>query len=112
MFDNGEKLSRSDMRLIAQAARQRWDIDDDSKSILVRRLTSILEDPASSAREVTAASRALIAAEAQNQSDEHRDEQIDQDRNRFLAVAERLGIAKTIEQLPEARSGNNTQPVD
>lgn len=32
----------------------------------------VIADPASSAREVSAASRALLAAESQNQSDEHK----------------------------------------
>jgi hypothetical protein len=103
-FDEESRLSRSDMRMIAQAANQRWEIKPEYKNALVRRLTAIIADPNSTTREVTAASRALIAAEAQNQSDEQRDEQIDESRNRFLDIAERLGITTTIEQLPEAGS--------
>ncbi len=97
-----------DVRMIQKAMEQRWDIKPEYKSALVRRLVAIIANPDSTAREVTSASRALIAAEAQNQSDEHSDEQIDEQRNRFLAVAERLGLETTIEQLPEAGSGDDS----
>lgn len=97
--------------MIAQAANQRWNIKPEYKDALVRRLTSIIADPNSTTREVTAASRALIAAESQNQSDEQRDEQIDESRNRFLGIAERLGITTTIEQLPEAGSDGDNPPA-
>jgi len=96
-----------DVRMIQKAMEQRWDIKPEYKSALVRRLVAIIANPDSTAREVTSASRALIAAEAQNQSDEHSDEQIDEQRNRFLAVAERLGLETTIEQLPETGSGDD-----
>ena len=97
-----------DVRMIQKAMEQRWDIKPEYKSALVRRLVAIIANPDSTAREVTSASRALIAAEAQNQSDEHSDEQIDEQRNRFLAVAERLGLETTIEQLPEGGSGDDS----
>ena len=97
-----------DVRMIQKAMEQRWDIKPEYKSALVRRLVAIIANPNSTAREVTSASRALIAAEAQNQSDEHSDEQIDEQRNRFLAVAERLGLETTIEQLPETGSGDDS----
>lgn len=94
--------------MIQKAMEQRWDIKPEYKSALVRRLVAIIANPNSTAREVTSASRALIAAEAQNQSDEHSDEQIDEQRNRFLAVAERLGLETTIKQLPEGGSGDDS----
>lgn len=97
-----------DVRMIQKAMEQRWDIKPEYKSALVRRLVAIIANPDSTAREVTSASRALIAAEAQNQSDEHSDEQIDEQRNRFLAVAERLGLETTIEQLPETGSSDDS----
>ena len=97
-----------DVRMIQKAMEQRWDIKPEYKSALVRRLVAIIANPNSTAREVTSASRALIAAEAQNQSDEHSDEQIDEQRNRFLAVAERLGLETTIEQLPETGSSEDS----
>ena len=97
-----------DVRMIQKAMEQRWDIKPEYKSALVRRLVAIIANPDSTAREVTSASRALIAAEAQNQSDEHSEEQIDEQRNRFLAVAERLGLETTIEQLPERGSGDDS----
>jgi len=101
-------MTLRDVRMIQKAMEQRWDIKPEYKSALVRRLVAIIANPDSTAREVTSASRALIAAEAQNQSDEHSDEQIDEQRNRFLAVAERLGLETTIEQLPETGSSDDS----
>lgn len=97
--------------MIERAANQRWDIKPEYKDALIQQLMFVIADPASSKREKVSASRALIAAEAQNQSDEQRDEQIDEERNRFLDIAEKLGINTTIEQLPEARGNGDNPPA-
>ena len=94
--------------MVERAAKQRWNIKEEFKDALIKQLMFVIADPASSKREKVSASRALIAAEAQNQSDEHSDEQIDEQRNRFLAVAERLGLETTIEQLPETGSSDDS----
>lgn len=54
----------------------------------------MLADPASSAREVTAAAKALISAESQNQSDEHKvvDIELRTEHDRLDAIAADLGI--------------------
>ena len=69
-------MSREDTRLAQQAIDQRWNIEDKYRDAMIRRLTQIVINPASSNREVTAASKALIAAEAQNQKDDQYIEQM------------------------------------
>lgn len=49
---------------------QRWPIKPEYREAMVKRLVRIIADPGSSTKEVTDASRALLAAERQNQSDE------------------------------------------
>lgn len=53
----------------------------------------IVADPKSSPREVTAASKALISAEAQNASDEQHVDKLDDSRNRILATLARLNAS-------------------
>lgn len=102
-------MKRSEIKLLERAMRQRWDIKQEYKDAAVRRLMRIIANPSSSNREATAAIKALITAESQNQSDDNRDEQIDERRNRFLDIAKELGITTHIEQIPEAgSSGDNT----
>lgn len=55
--------------MIAKALTQRWPINPEYREALVKRLVRVIADPSSSAREVTAASKALLAAEQQNIED-------------------------------------------
>ena len=57
---------------MARALTQRWPIKPEYREAIVKRLLRVIADPQSSPREVTAAARALMSAEAQNQSDEHK----------------------------------------
>lgn len=57
---------------MARALTQRWPIKPEYREAIVRRLLRVIADPQSSPREVTAAARALMSAESQNQSDEHK----------------------------------------
>ena len=54
-----------------ERAVQRWPMKPEYRDAVVRRLTKIVADPASSAREIASASRTLATIEAQNQADEH-----------------------------------------
>ena len=92
-----------DIRMIQKSLEQRWPIRPEYREALVKKLVRVIADPQSSAREVTAASRALIAAEAQNQSDECNAE-TDAGRNRFLEIAERLGLGSSLANLAEQRT--------
>jgi len=81
-----------DIRMIQKSLEQRWPIRPEYREALVKRLTKIIADPKSTTREVTAASRALIAAEGQNQGDEqHIDDRMDASRNRILTLLEQRG---------------------
>lgn len=52
--------------MIAKALEQRWPIRPEYREALIKRLMRIIADPTSSPREVTAASKALLAADTQN----------------------------------------------
>lgn len=83
-----------DTRMIQRAFESRWDIRPEYRDVLVKRLVKIIADPNSSPREVTAASKALIAAEAQNQSDQHKviDVGVQQRNLELDSIAAELGI--------------------
>lgn len=83
-----------DTRMMAKALEQRWPINENARKAIISRLLRIVADPQSSPREVTAASKALMAAESQNQKDEHL--QLDEFKQRILAIAERCGIDRTV----------------
>jgi hypothetical protein len=55
-----------DTRMISRAVMQRWPIKPEYRSGLIAKLMQVIANPNSSAREVTAAAKALIAAEKQN----------------------------------------------
>lgn len=89
--------SRKDLKLYETAVRNQWPITAEYKDVLVKSMMRIVADPASTAREKTAAARVLMIANAQNQTEELIDEAIIVDRtqrsgNRFLEIANRLGI--------------------
>ena len=83
-----------DTRMMAKALEQRWPISENARKAIVGRLLRIVADPNSSAREVTAASKALMAAEGQNQSDEHKvlDVNVATRHYRLAGIAADLGI--------------------
>lgn len=79
--------SRSDIGLVRQAQRRRWEVSEDKKPLIIRRLLGIVrktevtvaggeggpqtvECPAD--RNSISAAKALIAMEGQNQADEHK----------------------------------------
>jgi hypothetical protein len=102
---------RSEIRLTEQAFRQRWEIKPEYKEAIIRRLMAIVASPESSNREVTAASKALMAAERHNQLDEQVSV-VQSDRNRFLEIAERLGIREPVERTTSAGPGGGSGIVD
>ena len=98
-----------------QAIGQRWKLREEFKDAMVRRLMQIVANPKSTNREITSASRALIAAEAQNQTDEHeieRTESADESRNRFLEVANRLGIGTNVGRTVDGRTTDSDTTHD
>ncbi len=78
---------------MARAIQQRWPISQEQRGQIVARLLDVLNDPEASRREFLAASKALIAAEAQNQKDDHAPRiPAPEGTNRFEQVAIKLGI--------------------
>jgi hypothetical protein len=103
---------RSDLQLWKRAMQERWPIKEQYREAMIRRVMQIIADPDSTKREVATASRVLLAAEAQNQTDQRSDDAVDQRRNRFLDVAAGLGIATAVERLSENRSNSDPDTID
>jgi histone acetyltransferase (RNA polymerase elongator complex component) len=80
--------------MIQKAFVQRWPIPPEYREHLVRRLIQIIANPNSKPREVTAAAKALLAAESQNQADEHKvvDVHVSTRHDRLDAIAIDLGL--------------------
>lgn len=93
-----------DTRMMAKALEQRWPIKPEYREVMIKRLVRVLADPSSSAREVAAASKGLLAAEAQNQSDEHKeiDVRITIRHDQLSGIAADLGLE--IDALTHAES--------
>jgi len=80
--------------MIQKALEQRWPIKPEYRDALVKRLLRIVADPQSSPREVTSAAKALMAAERQNQDDEHKviDVELQRRDGELSQIAIELGI--------------------
>jgi hypothetical protein len=80
--------------MMARALTQRWPIKPEYRQAIVSRLLRVIADKDSSPREVTAAAKALMAAESQNQADEHKvlDVSISTRNAELDAIAADLGI--------------------
>lgn len=59
-----------DTRMVARAITERWPIKPAMRAAVVKRMAGIVTSSKVSAREATAAAKALIAADALNQADE------------------------------------------
>jgi hypothetical protein len=87
-------MAIKDTRMMVKAVEQRWPMSPEYREAVIRRLIRIVADPKSSNREATAAARALMAAEQQNQSDEHKvvDVQLVTRNDNLDAIAAELGV--------------------
>jgi hypothetical protein len=75
-----------------KALEQRWPIKQEYREALVKRLMRIIADPNSSAREVTSASKALIAADLVNVAEDKNLEQEQKRKLELIELAHKLGI--------------------
>ena len=89
-------------RLIGRAIRSRWPIPDNIKAGVIAELARIATTGEKEASRV-AASRAIIAAEAQNQSDEQ--SEAEDFRRRVLEIAQRCGVRVDLLGVGEAAGG-------
>lgn len=83
------------------AIKRRYNITDQLKQKMIDAVAKVFDDPESSGREIAAAAKVVIAAEAQNQADER----IFEGNARVLEFAERLGIRDEVEQAAEESAG-------
>ena len=104
-------LKLSEIRMYQQAAEDRWPIKTEQREAIVMRLLRIIAHPESKDRAVIAASRTLAAMDAVNVTNDKK-RRAESDRNRFLAVAERLGITHAVGKLSEGDSGAGDRVVD
>ena len=81
-------------RMEARAMEQRWPTKPEYREALIRRNMKIIADPKSTERAIVAASKVILAAEAQNQSDEHKviDVRVTTRNDRLDGIAADLGI--------------------
>ena len=88
LFLDPKKL-HDDLRLLGVALRQRWDIPDDFRAVIMQRLRTVIE----TSLDDELAIKAIVQVrnmEAQNQKDEHK--QIDEFSQRVISIANQLGI--------------------
>ena len=105
-----------DTRMMAKALTQRWPIKPEYREAIIRKLIQVVANPQSKPREVTAAARALLAAEAQNQSDEHKviDGQLTAGNFDMARIAADLGIEPSLiidGTVEESRDSDSTSLV-
>lgn len=83
-----------DTRQQAKAVMQRWPMKPEYREAIIRRMMRIIANPNSSVREVTTAAKALLAAESQNQNDEHKlaDIRVATRHDQLSGIAADLGI--------------------
>jgi hypothetical protein len=101
---------RGDLVLLERAIRHRW-VTDDLKALTINSLRSALQS--GDARTELRAANIVAILEAQNQKDEHKavDVAVESDGNRFLEIAERLGIDIDAESVSEAGANPNIAAV-
>lgn len=82
-------------RLLGRAIRKRWDIPDNEKANVMDSLLNLAVNGIEESTKIAAA-RAIIAAEGQNQADEHKfaELQVEQRNAELDAIASDLGLDK------------------
>jgi hypothetical protein len=98
---------------MARAIEQRWPVPNEMRAGMIRQLMSIIASKDASPREKTSAFKAILAAEKQNQEDEHKAVDIAINHDRLLTVAADLGIdpALIIDQQP-GEEGSDTKSAE
>jgi len=81
-------------RMEARAMEQRWPTKPEYRDALIKRNMNIILNPKSTERAVAAASRVILAAEQQNQLDEHKviDVRAQTRHDELAGIAADLGI--------------------
>ena len=102
---------KQEARLYGRAIKSRWPVGDDKKLEVVEVLNNIAKDTTAKESARVAACNALLAAEGQNQKDEHKaaDLLAQQRAIELDEIADELGIEADIVKRIERESGGNTQ---
>ncbi len=81
-------------RMEARAIEQRWPVKPEYRDALIKRNVKIILNQNSTERAVAAASKIIIAAEAQNQADEHKviDVRVQTRHDELARIAVDLGL--------------------
>lgn len=85
------------------AIKRRYNITDEMKEKMLTAISGVFDNPKSSARDLAAAAKVVIAAEQQNQTDER----ILNHNAAVLEFAERLGIRDEVEGIASQSTGGN-----
>jgi NAD kinase len=101
-------------RMMARALTQRWPVSPEYRTIIVKQLMKVIADPQSSPREKTAAAKALISAEKQNQDDEHKviDIEVGRRHAELDRIAEQLGIDPLVIESIERESSESNRSIE
>lgn len=104
---------KQDARLYGRAIKSRWNVSDDVKQTVIETLEDIALNGKKDAARVSACN-ALLAAEAQNQKDEHKVVDIGiAKRNAELdAIADDLGISPDLVADAIGPSSNGDQAIE
>ena len=100
--------------MMARALTQRWPLSPEYKTIIVKQLMKVIADPKSSPREKTSAAKALMAAEQQNQADEHKlvDVSINTRNAELDAISREIGVELSIVVNAEAASEGSASLIE
>jgi hypothetical protein len=104
-------------RLLAGAVQQRWALTREQRGEVITSLLQVMNDAEASPRDKASAARALISAEKQNAEDEHAAAkaiaaEAKPAGNRFLIVAQQLGIDLGAERVSTERAASNLEATE
>jgi len=93
---------------------QRWPIKNDYREAVIKRNMKIILNPNSTERAVAAASRVIIAAEQQNQLDEHKviDVRVQTRHDELAGIAADLGIEVGLIENAARQAGSSVAGIE
>jgi hypothetical protein len=109
-----QKSLNRELQLEARALRQRWPIDDRQRNAIIRTMLGIMLSGDAKPRDRISAGKALLAAEAQNQADEHKavDVSLRTEHDRLDAIARDLGLEVGLIEAAEGQSRGGADGVE
>jgi len=101
-------------RMEARAMEQRWPIKPEYRDALIKRNMNIILNPKSTERAVAAASKVMLAAEQQNQLDEHKviDVRVQTRHDELAGIAADLGIEVDLVENAARQAGGGVAGIE